>query len=112
MLMGSIMMRRAEIFFGDKFDAVFSWYLDNGVVYSDSTLFVMACKHNKDMLLNKNIEKVLDKVDSWYVQYVAGDIKRLFEIMPEEMEWAIFERHEDEPPRCYNLSRIRKKLGA
>jgi hypothetical protein len=106
------MKRRAEVFFGDKFEEVLLWYLEYGVVYSDNSLFVMACKHNKEMLLEKNIEKVLDKVDSWYVQYVAGDIKRLFEIMPEEMEWAIFERHEHEPPRCYNLKRIRKKLGA
>jgi hypothetical protein len=32
--------------------------------------------------------------------------------MPEELEWAIFERHEGEKPRCYNLNRIRRKLGA
>jgi hypothetical protein len=105
------MIKQAQAFFGDKFDAAFSWYLENGVVYSDSKLFVMACKHNRDMLLERNVEKVLDFEDSWYIQYVSGDLKRLFEIMPEEMEWAIFERREDEPPRCYNLKRIRRKLG-
>ena len=106
------MIKQAQAFFGDKFDAVFSWYLENGVVYSDSKLFVMACKHNRDMLLERNVEKVLDFEDSWYIQYVSGDLKRLFEIMPEEMEWAIFERHLNEKPRCYKLSRIRRKLGA
>ena len=105
------MLSQAEAFYGDKFDAILRWYMKNGVVYSDSSLFVMAIKHNKEMLLERNSKKVLDFTDSWYIQYVSGDIKRLFEIMPEEKEWAIFERHEDEPPRCYKLNRIRKKLG-
>jgi len=105
------MRRQAQAFFGDDFERVLLWYIENGVVYSDETLFVMACKHNKDALLERNNEKVLDFTDSWYIQYVSGDIKRLFEIMPEEKEWAIFERKENEPPRCYKLSRIRKKLG-
>jgi hypothetical protein len=105
------MHRQAQAFFGDNFSALLLWYVENGVVYSDETLFVMAIKHNKEMLLERNNEKVLDFTDSWYIQYVSGDIKRLFEIMPEEKEWAIFERHENEAPRCYNLNRIRKKLG-
>jgi hypothetical protein len=105
------MVRRAMEYFGTGWDDILDWYLKNGVVYSDDTLFVLAIKHNKKRLLERNYEKELDKCDSWYIQYVAGDLRRLFEIMPEKMEWAVFERHEGEPPRCYKLDRIRKKLG-
>jgi hypothetical protein len=102
---------QARVFFGAEFDEIVGWYMENGVIYSDQTLFVMACKHNRNLLLERNVEKDLDIYDAWYIQYVSGSIKRLFEIMPEELEWVIFERHEGEAPRCYKLNRIRKKLG-
>ena len=105
------MLRKAKTFFGDDFDGALAWYLENGVVYCDDSLIVMAVKHNKDRLMQRNHKNVLDKLDSWYVQYVAGDLQRLFEIMPEEMDWVVFERHEQEEPRCYRLKRIRQKLG-
>lgn len=85
------------------------YYLTNGIVYSDDRVFVMAIMHNKEALLKKE-KKELDKLDSWYVHYAAGDISRLFEIAPYEMEWAIFERGEDKPLKCYNLNRIRRLI--
>jgi hypothetical protein len=42
--------------------------------------------HNKELLEGKKTEKELDKLDCWYVHYAAGDIKRLFEICPYELE--------------------------
>lgn len=86
------------------------YYLNNGVVYSDDVVFVMARLHNKNQLI-KNIKNKLDKLDSWYVHYAAGNISRLFEIAPYEMKWAIFERGEDKPLKCYNLDRIRRLIN-
>ena len=56
------MIRKARAFFGDKFDELFAWYLENGVVYNDDTLFVMAVKHNKNRLMQRNHKNVLDIV--------------------------------------------------
>ena len=84
-----------------------AYYLINGIVYSDDRVFVMAMRHNKNQLL-KNKENQLDKLDSWYIHYAAGDILRLFEIAPYEMEWAIFERGKDKPLKCYKVDRIRR----
>jgi hypothetical protein len=106
------MITDAKAYFGEGFDEMLGWYLENGVVYSDPTLFVMAIRLNKGDAMERKTTKDLDKLDAWYVQYASGNIKRLFQIMPEELEWAIFERHEGEKPRCYNLNRIRRKLGA
>ena len=85
------------------------FYLTHGVVYSDDKVFVMAIMHNKDALL-KNKKKELDNLNCWYVHYAAGDISRLFEIAPYELEWAIFERGDNKPLKCYNLNRIRRLI--
>ena len=109
---GGKIIEEAKAYFGEGFDEMLAFYLENGVVYSDSELFVLGIRLNKDDALERKTTKDLDKLDAWYVQYASGNIKRLFQIMPEELEWAIFERHEGEAPRCYNLNRIRRKLGA
>jgi hypothetical protein len=105
-------VEEARVYFGEGFDETLLFYLENGVVYSDDELFVFGIKLNKSKVLERKDTNNLDKLDAWYVQYASGNIKRLFQIMPEELEWAIFERHLNEKPRCYKLSRIRRKLGA
>lgn len=62
--------------------------------------------HNKDLLKGKKSEKELDKLDCWYVHYAAGDLKRLFEIAPYELEWVAFERNNDKL-KFYKVERIR-----
>ena len=70
----------------------------------------MAMMHNKDFLMGKKSEKELDKLDCWYIHYAAGDVKRLFEIAPYEMKWALFERNNDKL-KCYDLDRIRRLIN-
>jgi hypothetical protein len=70
----------------------------------------MAILHNKDFLMGKKSEKDIDKLDCWYVHYAAGDLGRLFEIAPYEMEWAVFER-ENQILKCYNLDRLRRLVN-
>ena len=74
--------------YGKDFESLMGFYLTHGVVYSDDKVFVMAIMHNKDALL-KNKKKELDNLNCWYVHYAAGDISRLFEIAPYELEWAL-----------------------
>jgi len=96
--------------YGSEFEELLIHYSTNGVVYSDNRVFVMAIMHNKDLLFGKKTEKDLDKLDCWYVHYAAGDIKRLFEIAPYEMKWAVFER-ENQKLKCYDLDRIRRLIN-
>ena len=96
--------------YGNEFEELLTHYSTNGVVYSDNRVFVMAIMHNKDLLMEKKTEKELDKLDCWYVHYAAGDIKRLFEIAPYEMKWAVFER-ENQKLKCYDLDRIRRLIN-
>ncbi len=60
--------------------------------------------------MGKKSEKDIDKLDCWYVHYAAGDLGRLFEIAPYEMEWAVFER-ENQILKCYNLDRLRRLVN-
>ena len=103
-------LAEAKAFFGKEFDRVLAWYLEYGYVYSGKELFVLACIHNKNQVLERKPNKELDKLDCWYVQYVAGDIKRLFEIVPEEKEWAIFER-EGKKPSVYKTADIKRRVN-
>ena len=96
--------------YGNELEELLTHYSINGVVYSDDRLFVLAIMHNKDLLSGKKTEKDLDKLDCWYVHYAAGDIKRLFEIAPYDLEWAAFERGDFKPLKFYKLDRIRRLI--
>ena len=69
----------------------------------------MAMLHNKN-ILEKKSKINLDKLDCWYVHYAAGDIFRIFEVCPKEVEWCAFERGEDKPLKFYKLDRIRRLI--
>jgi len=77
------------------------------VVYSDDRLFAMFTMHNKNRL-EKKTEKELDKVDCWFVHYAAGDVNRLSDILPYDLDWIAFDRGKDKPLKFYKLSRIRR----
>ena len=94
--------------YGNELEELLTHYLINGVTYCDNKLFVMAIMHNKELLEGKNSEKELDKLDCWYIHYAAGDMKRLFEICPYELEWVAFERGDFKPLKFYKLDRIRR----
>ena len=94
--------------YGNELEELLTHYSTEGVVYSDNRVFVMAVMHNKELLEGKNSEKELDKLDCWYIHYAAGDIKRIFEICPYELEWVAFERGDFKPLKFYKLDRIRR----
>ena len=97
--------------FGEDFQSLLDWYLENGFVYSGKELFVLACMHNKDAVLKRKVEIELDKVDCWYVQYAVGDLKRLFEIMPEHKEFVVFEREGiNRKPKVYRTDQLQRRL--
>jgi len=102
--------RIAKAYFGADFDRVLAWYLEFGYVYSGKEIFVLACIHNKNSILERKLNNVLDFCDCWYIQYVSGDIKRLFEIMPEEKEWAVFERI-NKNPKVYKTSDLKRIIN-
>lgn len=96
--------------FGSKFDETVAWYLLNGYFYSGPELFVLACKHSRDALIeNREINK-LDNLDCWYIQYVSGEIKRLFDLIPEEKEWVVFERWGRTDRKAFKFDRIKQRI--
>ena len=103
-------MQLAIDHYGSELGELLTHYSTEGVVYSDDRLFVMAVMHNKDFLTGKKSEKEIDKIDCWYIHYAAGDIKRLFEIAPYEMKWAVFER-KNQKIKCYDLDRLRRLVN-
>ena len=96
--------------YGNDLEEMILHYSTEGVVYSDDQLFVMAIMHNKDLLKGKKSEKDLYNLDCWYVHYAAGNLDRLFEICPCELEWVAFERGDFKPLKFYKLDRIRRLI--
>ena len=103
------MINKAKNHYGKDFEEIFDYYLKNGIVYSDDKTFVMAMYHNKDVLLGKKQLNKLDRCDCYFVHYFTGNLKRLFALMPVELEYAVFERF-DGKLKVYNLERLRRKI--
>lgn len=101
---------QASIHYGAKFDEIIAWYMLNGYVYSSPEVFVMACEHSKEALIEDREIKKLDKLDSWYIQYVAGEVKKIFDVCPFEKEWVIFERWGKSKRKVIQFSRIKQRF--
>lgn len=93
--------------FGDNFDETFAWYMENGYVYVGPEVFVVAYECNKEAFFGENC---LDKPNAFMIGYVAGDLKRVFELAPHDLEWVIFEREATDGYKCYEMDRIRKRI--
>ena len=103
------MIHLAKSHYGKHFQTLFDYYLQNGIVYSDKYIFVMAMLHNKNFLMENKKQNNLDKLDCYYIHYAIGDMKRLFEIAPKKVEWVVFERG-NKPLKCYKYERIRSLI--
>ena len=104
---------QAREWFGGSFHELCDYYFDNGYLYSGADAFAMAMPHSKASLMEQDINKELDKCDCWYVQYVAGDLKRLLEqlnSLPFDFEWIVFNRDDGDYRAC-NLKRMTEKLN-
>jgi hypothetical protein len=106
--------------FGESFYQLMDYYLQNGYIYSGADAFALAMPHNKDSLLGLNPNNKVDKCDCWFIQYVAGDMGRLLQLLDQltfKPEWIIFERDEEDIRyseehryKVYNLKRLTEKL--
>ena len=100
-------IQKAKDRYGKHLEELILHYSTNGLMYSDNQVFLLMQLHNKNLLENENSLKDVDKLDCWYVHYATGNLNRLFEICPYDVEWVAFERG-DEPLRFYKLDRIRR----
>jgi hypothetical protein len=99
-------IQKAKLHYGEGFEDLLDYYLENGVVISDYYCFVMACLVNKDDIMNNNNFE-LDTYNAWYVHYAVGDMKRIYDLAPIDAEWVIFQRGEFKPMKCYKYERLR-----
>ena len=103
----------AKDWFGSTFYEILDYYLDRGYVYSGPEAFGMALPHNKDLLMRSGLNKELDKCDCWYIQYVAGDIGRLLQLLsdlPHDFKWIVFNR-DDGDYKAYDLKKLMEKFN-
>jgi hypothetical protein len=56
------------------------WYAREGFVFSTPEFFICGCEH-----------KIEDK-DCWYVFAAAGDIGKMWDVLPYQLGWIAFER--------------------
>lgn len=100
--------QQAMTHFGDEFSNVMQWYLEWGYVYIGPDLFLLACAHDKDHLIN--VKKSVDICDCWCIQYAYGNIKRIFEVCPFEKEWVVFKRLGSDKYRVYNFKKMKRRI--
>ena len=109
-----------DLFGPEPFYQLMDFYLQNGYIYSGEDAFAMAMPHSKDSLLGLNLNNKVDKLDCWLIQYVAGDLRRLLQLLDDlafKPEWIVFERDdedirfsEENKYKVYNLKRLTEKL--
>lgn len=106
---------KAHEYFGEYFDFWLKWYSENGTMYIDDDLCIFALMTTRAEIENANGDNkynfVVDKPDTWYVHYAAGDMKRIFEICPCDLQWAAFERNDNNKLKFYKLDKIRRRIN-
>jgi hypothetical protein len=65
--------------YGDSLINIINLCGKHGIVVSDDEVFLCAYKTHSS-LIKKNIEKVLDKPDTWWVCYATGNWKKVLDI--------------------------------
>lgn len=106
--MNAMMLEAISRFGCRKFDELVAQYALYGYVYIGEDAVILAEPHGYSELINN--KKSLDKCDSWYIQYAAGDVKRFFEVCPFDLEWVIFERHDQKRRRAYKFNTLKRRL--
>jgi|TARA_Y100000310_G_scaffold2464_1_gene3191 hypothetical protein len=89
--------------------AIVDNHLAHGWVYSGEDAFVVATLESRELLLRPNLNKEVDK-DTWYVYLYAGNLKRVLELIPFQMEWVAF-RRDNGPIRFYRTNKLLKRIG-
>lgn len=99
--------------YGDDFPALFEQFTTNGrYIYSGPDFFVLAYPHVRESLLRRNSNKNLDKVDTWVIHYFTGEISRLFEIAPFDLEYVAFHRNRnDDKLKVYRMEDLKRRLS-
>jgi hypothetical protein len=109
-----------DLFGPEPFYQLVDYYLQNGYIYSGEDAFAMAIPHRKGLLISTEGENKVDKCDCWLIQYVAGDLGRLLQLLDDltfKPEWIVFERDDEDiryseqnKYKAYNLKRLTEKL--
>ena len=77
-------------------------------IYCDPEVFFCGYRTHSDYVLKKT-EKVLDKSDTWFVYYAAGNITKLFDVL-ETQKYVCFHRLNRDKLKIYNYQKLRQKL--
>ena len=103
--------QRAQEFLGEESYSIMDQHLDYGFIYSGSDAFALAMPHSVDLLLRPDLNKKVDKCDCWFVQYVTGDLKRLFQLLdetPHDFKYIVYGRN-NKDYKVYELEKLHGK---
>ena len=109
----------AKEFYGGNFESMVDEFLvPQRYIYSGDDFFVLAypyvsntlCEEEDVSLFRLNLNKDLDKIDTWVIHYFAGNISRLFAIAPFDLDYVAFQR-KDGKWKLYNTQDLKRKLG-
>ncbi len=91
----------------ESIESLIADYLNCGVVYSSDRGFMLVrrCKWNGQFP-----DFYADKKDAWFVQIASGDLAYLFDRLPQQLDWVVFQRHGMQRFKAYNSSNLHKKL--
>ena len=90
----------ARDFYGsDLLDMIHMFLTPQRYIYSGDDFFVLAYPYRsgdlleeEHVLLRHDLNNSVDKTDTWVIHFFSGDIKRLFEIAPFDLDYVAFER--------------------
>ncbi len=103
-------VRQIQAMFGDEFYDMFEEALDAGYVYCGADCCVAAIETTTGDLLRQDINKGLDKV--WYINFYAGDLKRVLDLIPFDLKWVAFKRQmkSGDKIKFYDMAKLKSRL--
>lgn len=76
-----------------------AWHLEHGFVFSTPEYFVMGRPVNREAeaaeICEPTWQFAREECNCWYVHAMAGDLRRVWEILPWPLGWVAFERIHD-----------------
>ena len=104
-------IRKAQEMLGDdEYYDLMEDALEHGYFYSGDDCCVAAVIYGEEWLARQNLNKDLDKV--WYINFYAGDLKRVLELVPFDLKWVCFKRDRDHDKiKIYDMKQLLKRIG-
>lgn len=96
------------------FSALVDWHLRHGFVFSRPDYFVMGrpveITAPAELIVEPTCHFPSSRCDGWYIHAMAGNLARVWQVLPWDLPWIAWQRHHDPEKvlRIYPLARMRR----